>query len=222
MASDNVSERRKTCTGCRATLPATLENFPPHPPGKYGVHSRCRPCKKIDDAERRARPDQLARQQAWRDANKAYVKKYNDEYRVSHPSTPYVAAWRAKNIEAVREQERIKRRRHRGCVDKRLMHRLSQRLRATILDKAGRQTAEILGFSSQDLRRHIERQFTAGMTWADVLEARIHIDHIIPVSAFRIRSVDDPDFKLCWGLANLRPMWALDNMAKGSRRTMLL
>lgn len=31
-------------------------------------------------------------------------------------------------------------------------------------------------------------------------------------------SPDDPDFKQCWALSNLRPLWAEENLRKGSSR----
>ena len=68
----------RVCTSCKSELPATLEHFPPHKMGRHGLNSVCRPCKKRIDAERRSRPDQLARQQAWRDSNKRRIKAYNE------------------------------------------------------------------------------------------------------------------------------------------------
>ena len=49
-----------------------------------------------------------------------------------------------------------------------------------------------------------------------------HIDHIVPVSSFTITSADDADFKACWALTNLRPMWADENRSKGDKRLTLL
>ena len=43
-------------------------------------------------------------------------------------------------------------------------------------------------------------------TWEDFLstEKIIDIDHIIPMSAYDFISTDDPEFKKCWDLKNLR------------------
>jgi hypothetical protein len=60
------------------------------------------------------------------------------------------------------------------------------------------------------------------MTWERFLAGEIEIDHIIPVTAFSIKSYDDPDIRVCYGLANLRPMWAKDNRRKGAKRLTLL
>jgi hypothetical protein len=77
-----------------------------------------------------------------------------------------------------------------------------------------------LGYSIADLRRHIERQFTKRMTWARFMAGDIHIDHIRPIASFDVS--DDEEFRACWALSNLQPLWAKDNLAKGGRVVSLL
>ncbi len=45
-----------------------------------------------------------------------------------------------------------------------------------------------------------------------------NIDHIIPQSTFNFISMDDPEFKECWSLKNLRPLSAKQNLLDGNRR----
>ncbi|TQK10236.1 hypothetical protein [Herbaspirillum sp. SJZ107] len=114
--SEAASIPMRACTRCKQPFLATLEHFPSHKMGKYGLHSNCRSCKKLSDAEKRARPDQKERQQAWRDANKGTVKEYNQAYRAAgYKSTQHVAEWRAKNMEHAREYARAKARRVRAA-----------------------------------------------------------------------------------------------------------
>lgn len=225
MAEDHSSSvLMRRCTRCKADKPATLEHFPPHKMGKYGLHPNCRPCKKLGDAELRQRTDQKARQKAWRDANKDCVDRYNRAYReAGYTSTAHVAAWRAENIEHARQQE-ARRHRERRATDPayRLRGRISVRLYTMLQGKAGRSTETLLGYTMQELRAHIERQFTKGMTWEAVARGEVEIDHILPVSSFSITNHEDPDFRVCWGLANLRPMWAVDNRKKGGKVLTLL
>jgi len=42
------------------------------------------------------------------------------------------------------------------------------------------------------------------------------------VRAFSITSVEDPDFRACWGLPNLRPLWTKHNRSKGGKVLTLL
>jgi len=76
------------------------------------------------------------------------------------------------------------------------------------------------GFSINQLKRHLERQFTKGMTWEVFNTGAIHIDHIIPISNFDLSNPDE--VKACWELSNLRPMWAKDNIRKSAKVLTLL
>ena len=40
-------------------------------------------------------------------------------------------------------------------------------------------------------------------------------NHIIPQSFFEFQSTDDVEFRMCWRLENLQPLWAFDNLSKG-------
>lgn len=223
MADATVQQATKVCTKCGAEKPATLEFFYSHKLGKSGLHPQCKDCVRQYHASLRATDAVASRMQAWRDANKGKVKAYNAEYRKDHKSTEYVAAWRAKNLDHARVKVAAYNRMRRATDPAyRLKCRISARLNKMLHDKAGRPTIELLGFTRDELLRHIERQFTKGMSWEAFGRGEIHIDHIIPVSAFNITSVDDPDFKVCWALTNLRPMWKVDNIKKGGKRLHLL
>ena len=78
-----------------------------------------------------------------------------------------------------------------------------------------KRTFETFGFTPAQLMHHLESQFAEGMTWDNMSEW--HIDHIRPVSSFTFDSVDDPEFKACWALENLQPMWATDSLSKGAK-----
>ena len=44
-----------------------------------------------------------------------------------------------------------------------------------------------------------------------------HIDHIKPISSFIFESSEDEEFKRCWSLDNLQPMWGIENIKKGNK-----
>lgn len=69
--------------------------------------------------------------------------------------------------------------------------------------------------------RHLERQFVTGMSWKNFGRGW-QIDHIIPISLFSFDGIDCPEFKAAWALTNLRPLWAIENSAKGGRRIYLI
>lgn len=82
--------------------------------------------------------------------------------------------------------------------------------------KEGRRWETLVGYSLDELKTHIEKQFKSGMTWENYGSVW-HIDHIIPVSIFNFNTHDDIDFKRCWSLSNLQPLWAKENMSKHNK-----
>ncbi|MDC3412538.1 hypothetical protein [Terrihalobacillus insolitus] len=82
-------------------------------------------------------------------------------------------------------------------------------------NKAGRGWEELVGYSLIDLKQHIEKQFKPGMSWENYGEW--HIDHIYPKASFDFINSDDPDFKRCWNLNNLQPLWAVENLRKSTK-----
>jgi hypothetical protein len=72
-------------------------------------------------------------------------------------------------------------------------------------------TNELLGYSAIQLKDHIEKQFTYGMSWNNWGEW--HIDHKKPVSSF------DKSEKIFIinSLDNLQPLWAVDNLKKSNK-----
>jgi len=98
----------------------------------------------------------------------------------------------------------------------RIHERMSAVVRASLGDtKRGRSWEVLVGYTRAELMEHLEARFTAGMTWANAGDW--HIDHIIPRAAFSFASEQDSEFRACWALSNLQPLWALDNLRKGSK-----
>ena len=73
-------------------------------------------------------------------------------------------------------------------------------------------TFDIIGCSPEFLKEHLEKQFTEGMSW-DLMGQYIHIDHILPLS---LAKNEEDMYKLCH-YTNLQPLWAFDNLSKGSK-----
>ena len=72
-------------------------------------------------------------------------------------------------------------------------------------------TQQMLGVSWEVCKAHIENQFTKGMNWDNYGEW--HIDHIIPLAS---ANTEKELTKLCH-YSNLQPLWAEDNLSKGSK-----
>ena len=72
-------------------------------------------------------------------------------------------------------------------------------------------TNELLGYSALELKEHIEKQFTDGMSWDNW--GKWHIDHIKPVSKFD----KSEKISIINSLDNLQPLWAKDNLTKSNK-----
>lgn len=82
--------------------------------------------------------------------------------------------------------------------------------------KAGRKWESLVGYTVADLMVHLEKQFQEGMSWENYGPVW-HVDHYIPKSAFNYSQPEHIDFKRCWALPNLRPLWAADNIKKHAK-----
>lgn len=74
-------------------------------------------------------------------------------------------------------------------------------------------TIRLLGCSLDELRDHLERQFSEGMTWDNYGDW--HIDHRLPCASFDLSNPDEQ--KVCFNYTNLQPLWAKDNLSKSDR-----
>lgn len=105
-------------------------------------------------------------------------------------------------------------------IKKQVRSNISRRLRHCI-DKKNVHIFDIVGYSSEELIKHLESNFKEGMSWDNYGRKEgmrcWEIDHIVPESWFDYSSSNDKEFKECWSLENLQPLWARDNKSKGNR-----
>lgn len=80
--------------------------------------------------------------------------------------------------------------------------------------KNNRHWEDLVGYNLDELKEHLEKRFCIGMDWNNY--GFWHIDHIIPQSFFKFDNSDDVEFKMCWRLENLQPLWAKENMLKSN------
>jgi hypothetical protein len=172
-------------------------------------------------ANKERRLEQAAK---YRKVNKERLKAVRLERRRNDPTyAANMRRWntesRLRNIEASRARCAAKYRN--SSPEQKLKHNSLSMIRQSLIGyRKNRPWHEAVGYSVDELKAHLERQFTKGMSWDNY--GQWHVDHIRPLSSFSYTSVDDPEFKECWALTNLRPMWAADNISKNNRRTHLL
>jgi len=121
----------------------------------------------------------------------------------------------APEVERAMEAARAGNRRKRN-VGLRIHESMSSMIYLALKEKKNRYKWEdLVGYTCKDLMTHLESQFKDGMSWDN--KGKWHIDHIIPRSRFHFDSPEDTEFKQCWALNNLQPLWAEDNLAKRNR-----
>lgn len=125
---------------------------------------------------------------------------------------------KANNNDDVRAKRRkevaIKRQR----AEFRINRNMSEKIRLSI-KKGNNSWNSCVGYSLEDLIKHLESKFKPGMTWQNYGKGhgKWEIDHIKPLSWFKFESKDDPAFKECWGLENLQCLWSHENASKKNR-----
>jgi Uri superfamily endonuclease len=76
-------------------------------------------------------------------------------------------------------------------------------------------TEKMLGCTFKQFTKHIERQFSDGMSWSN--RAEWHLDHIVPLScATTIEGIEKLSHH-----KNIRPLWAADNLSKSNNLTLI-
>lgn len=230
-----IKQGLKRCSACKEVF--ALENFHKHAGRKDGKASRCIPCARKDKRKdyqkhRQSRIEKMAEERARNPEKVSNSKKAAYRKNRSH-YLEKARKWRERNSERVKKNKskwhQENKSRISDAVKKR--YREDHRFRAAVCmrrmlnkfikrsggKKPGR-THEVLGYSYDEFKRHIEIQFERGMSWDNYGEW--HIDHIIPVAEHIRRGEMDPAVVNC--LTNLRPMWAKDNIRKSDSLTYLL
>jgi hypothetical protein len=100
-------------------------------------------------------------------------------------------------------------------VQSNLRNRLRKLMKVTKQNK-GSTTSSLIGCSTKQLAKHLESQFTRGMTWKNYGE-RWHVDHILPCATFD--HTNQRQVEQCWHWTNLRPLDAKKNIDKGDAIT---
>lgn len=154
----------------------------------------------------------------WRDNNKEYTSKVYKDWAKDNREhlRSYHKEWRDNNVDHHREVKRnyVNRRRRTDPI-----YRLNCNIRTAVYFilkennmKKYKRTFETLGYTSQELYDHLNGLLKDGMTWENY--GQWHVDHRLPITSFNFKSVDDDEFKKCWSLSNLQPMWGDENIRK--------
>ncbi|MEZ5778522.1 MAG: hypothetical protein R3E44_09180 [Paracoccaceae bacterium] len=94
---------------------------------------------------------------------------------------------------------------------------ISGRIRAALTaakqDRKATRTVELLGCSAAEFMAYLEARFVEGMTW-DNQGTEWHVDHVRPLASFDL--ADPAQQREAFHYTNCQPLWARDNLSKGS------
>ena len=174
--------------------------------------ARKRYCKKY--------PDKIKAENArFRENNPDYKKEYYQTHKQE------ARRWwnnRTEEQKAAKQEfnRKWKNERYANNIGYKLRCIISTAVRRSLIDEKDDSIRNILGYSIQELKEHLEKQFDDWMTWDNLgLTAKEpkqtwQIDHIKPVNTFNITDVYCKDFKKCWALENLRPLDSYLNVTR--------
>jgi hypothetical protein len=171
----------------------------------------------IEERARRAQEDAfLEEHRAWQKSTNATCWSNSNQVRRWRSAYRYAA-----NIEKERQRSALSaRKRHERLKDhpqykiKRILRNAVSRICRISKTQKDRRVVEYVGCTMSEARRHIERQFVGGMTWANHGELW-EIDHIVPLSHFDLTDLTQ---RLAANhYKNLQPLWKWQNRAKAGK-----
>ena len=197
-----VTYTEKECNVCGVMK--LLKEFNKKNQAKDGFQPLCRECQKKYKKE-------------WDKNNPDYMDKWfakipggQKAYHKEHNSQPEVKAKNKKRLKEKRKNNPA----YRLSVDMATVIRRSLKGK-----KNGAHWEDIVGWTVKEGRAHLESLFTEGMTWENYGygKRKWNIDHVIAKYHFNITSNTCQEFKDCWALDNLQPLWQIQNRAKGNK-----
>ena len=193
--AQRIIGNRKKCSKCQ--IWKKLELFNKHNGNSSGFTCQCKKCKS---------EEWIAYHRKNKEKVRAIRKKHYYDNPEQYKFRRENGKQRKNELERIREKTDI-------CfkLNKRIRVNMNHSLKHNG-KKNGRHWETLVEYTVGDLKKHLERKFVNGMTWDNYGEW--HIDHVIPISAFNFTDPSHTDFKRCWSLKNLQPLWAFDNISK--------
>lgn len=208
----------KTCPKCGIEKDQT--EFTKRSALQSGYAAHCKSCAVKSAIEwNKAHPDKKkSGNKKWRETHKEHVKELHRIWSASEKKKECDRRWRAnnpeKNLASINRAAAVRLSTSRG----RLNSAISSAIRSSLKHgaKNNRHWENLVSFTIDQLRSHIEKKFTSKMNWENY-GTYWSIDHKIPVAVHNFERPEDIDFRLCWSLKNLQPMEKLANISKGAK-----
>lgn len=156
-------------------------------------------------------------QKKWNENNPKRKKELHKKWRLNNSEklSKWGKIWRVRNPEKIRQYAI-------DWIKDNIKNKLNKNIKTAIwfsLDrnKNNRHWEDLVGYTLQDLMIHLENLFEEEMSWDNYGRKGWSIDHKIPISFFQFNSYNDWEFKYCWSLNNLQPLWHKENLRKHNK-----
>ncbi len=172
--------------------------------------------------EFRERPERKEYYKNWCQSNKEKVKNIKRKYRetcehYNEKQKITQAKWKEKNRDKYLAYRKKQYHRRKDSITYKLNRSMRGMMWYSLNGRKNISWKKCVDYTVDDLRHQREKQFKPGMAWKNYGRGGWEIDHKIPIAAHNITTKSDYDFKRCWSLGNLVPLWGKENQAKRDR-----
>lgn len=201
----------KACNKCETIK--SIEEFTKNKKSKDGYRNQCQMCYKEYQKEYRLKhkSKNSEYQKEYRLENRESLLEYSRENNKRLSVKKQKREWYLENKDWLEKTEH--RRKYRYEYNKKSIKLKWRLFLNNTLKRLGKtkegHTIDLLGYSANELKIHLELLFTDGMSWDNYGEW--HIDHKRPVSSFD----DDTPINIVNALTNLQPLWATTREING-------
>lgn len=205
----------KQCPRCPE--PKEFSEFGEDKNRKDGLKCFCKEHHNKQSKEYQDKPEIKEKRKQYREKleNKVKIAKYLKEYHIEN---------REKRLQKLKEYRDKPENKHKANARQNnrkktdINFKIKLNLRTRICKALNGNTKSLptmflIGCEVDYLMYHIQEKFTDGMSWDN--HGLWHIDHIKPCSKFDLTK--ESEQLICFNYTNLQPLWALDNLKKGSK-----
>jgi hypothetical protein len=202
----------RICTKCKIEKP--LSEYYKRKDGPLGYRVDCKPCNKAVKKRyyEENKPNILKKQAEYHQKFSEKYKEYHKNYYKNNIDKWEDSRKRNKETLRINHNKYIQKRKKDPLY--RMIHNIRTRTGIALKVKKWRKDnkfTQYIGCSLDELRTHLENQFTSGMSWKNY--GSWHVDHIIPLS----KAKNEVELMNLSHYKNLQPLWKADNLKKGNK-----
>lgn len=204
----------KKCNKCG--IEKNINEYYSNKYGKNGLNSVCKTCKnkKLKEYYEKNKDKIKIVEKEYREKNKDKIGIRKKKNNIENPEK--AKAYREKIKPWMSEYMRkYKSERMKNDLEFKLRQTIGSRFRIDIKTQSVKKTCKMFAYTNIHVSEYIDH-FKKDPLWIDYMSGLdIHIDHIVPASAFDLKN--SIEIKKCYSLKNLRLLYAKDNMSKGNK-----